>query len=62
MHGEASDEHVQKRRRLISAQAACLSAISRLDPDDLYELGLIIRLQEIADMVEADLNELAHPN
>ena len=47
--------------RLIFVQAACLGAISRLDPDDLDELGLITRLQEIVEMVGADLDHLAHP-
>jgi hypothetical protein len=58
----AHDEDAQQRRRLIFALSACQGAIERLDPDDLDELGLIMRLHEIAAMVETDLNRLALSN
>lgn len=56
----AQDEDAHQRRLLIFVLAACQSAIERLDADDLDELGLIMRLEEIAEMVETDLDRLAH--
>ena len=53
-----SDQQAEQRRRLIFVRAICLSAIDRLDPDDLDELGLITRLQEIAEMIGGDLERL----
>lgn len=55
----AHDEDAQQRRRLIFVLSACQGAIERLDPLDLDELGLIMRLEEVAGMVEADLARLA---
>ncbi|HZS58986.1 MAG TPA: hypothetical protein VFA43_06930 [Gemmatimonadaceae bacterium] len=56
------DKQAEQRRRLIFVRAICLSAIDRLDPDDLEELGLITRLQEIAEMIESDLERLVGLN
>jgi hypothetical protein len=39
-----------------------MGAIGRLGPDGLDELGLITRLQEVAEIIEADLNHLARPD
>jgi hypothetical protein len=50
------------RRRLIFVLSACQGAIERLDPVDLDELGPIMRLEEIATKVEADLDRLALSN
>jgi hypothetical protein len=47
---------------LIFVLSACQGAIERLDPVDLDELGPIMRLEEIATMVEADLDRLALSN
>jgi hypothetical protein len=58
MDSDDSDKQAEQRRRLIFVHAICLSAIDRLDPDDLDELGLITRLQEIAEMIESDLERL----
>jgi hypothetical protein len=51
----ASEAEADRRRALMVVHAACMTAIGRLDPDDLDQLGLIVRLQEICEMVEADL-------
>jgi hypothetical protein len=55
MEPGTDEAHAHKRRRLVFVLAACQGAIGRLDPDDLGELGLITRLQEIVEVVEADL-------
>jgi hypothetical protein len=58
----SQDEDARRRRRLIFVLSACQGAIERLDPVDLDELGPIMRLEEIATMVEADLDRLALSN
>jgi len=40
---------------LILVRAASETAIDRLDPDDLDDLGLILRLQELTELLDADL-------
>lgn len=59
--GDPGDARTQQIRRLIFVQSVCIGAIDQLDPDDLGELGLITRLQEIIDMVERDLVGLTDP-
>lgn len=61
MDRAASDVHA-KRRRLVFVLSASVGAIERLDSDDLDELGLITRLQEIVEMVESNLDELINPD
>jgi hypothetical protein len=59
MESGPTDARVKRRRRMIFVLSACLGAINRLDPDELEELGLITRLQEVVEMVESDLEHLA---
>ncbi len=58
---DTSEQRAKQRRSLIFVFSACEGAISRLDPDDLYQLGLITRLQEIIELVERDLDRLTRP-
>jgi len=58
---DASEERARQRRSLIFVFSACQGAMARLDPDDLYQLDLITRLQEIVDLVEEDLDRLTRP-
>lgn len=48
----------QVRRAMIVAVAACRTLSAKLDPDDLHNLGLIIRLDEMCELIEGDLNRL----
>jgi hypothetical protein len=57
----AQDAIATQRRRLIFVHSACVAAIDRLDENSVDELGLITRLQEIVEMVEADLERLSRP-
>jgi hypothetical protein len=52
----ASDAEADLRRAMIVATAACWTLIERLDPDNLDQLGLIVRLQELCEFLEQDLN------
>ena len=51
----ASEADAERRRALIVVRAASETAIDRLDPGDLDDLGLILRLQELTEFLDADL-------
>jgi len=44
---------------MIVATAACWTLIEKLDPDNLDQLGLIVRLQDLCEFLEQDLNNFA---
>ena len=50
-----TDADAERRRSLILVLAACKTAIDRLDPDDVDQLGLITGLDELCDLVASDL-------
>ena len=54
--GMAGEAEAELRRAMITAHAACLTLIERLDQDDIDQLALAIRAQEMCDLLLVDLN------
>lgn len=42
---------------MIRAHRGCMALIDQLDPSDLGQLGLIVRLQELCDLLEGDMDQ-----
>ena len=56
MDAEATAE---LRRAMILVLASCRTLIDRLDPDDLDQLGMITRVDEVCELIETDLGRLS---
>lgn len=52
----AGEVEAELRRAMIAAHAACLTLVERLDEDDIDQLALAIRAQEMCDLLLVDLN------
>ena len=50
-----------RARALILLRAVLESVAGRLDEDSLDDLGLLVRMSELQDFVEQDLQRLADP-
>ncbi|HZU49408.1 MAG TPA: hypothetical protein VFA16_19465 [Mycobacterium sp.] len=55
----ASEREAELRRAMIAANAACLRLVEHLDVDELEQLGLAVRVQEVCDLLSADMSRYA---
>ena len=55
-----AEAQAERARALILLRATLLTVADRLDQDSLEDLGLLTRMSELGDLVDDDLQRLAH--
>jgi hypothetical protein len=56
--GVDADAHVERARALILLRATLITVADRLDENSLEDLGLLVRITELGELVDHDLQRI----